>query len=68
MQQEIEIYGGIRSYVLYATVLLLREGQRIFDEPIVASHDAMHYMHLHGFISGVLISCVGNTIVEYCIV
>ena len=53
---------------MYCTLLLLREGQRIFDEPIVASHETMHYMHLRGSICNVLIPCVGNTIVEYCIV
>ena len=50
---------------MYCTLLLLREGQRIFDEAIVASHEAMHYMHLRGSISSVLISCVGNTIVLF---
>ena len=50
---------------MYCMLLLLREGHRIFDEPIVASHEAMH---LRGSISSVLIPCVGNTIVEYCIV
>ena len=53
---------------MYCTLLLLREGQRIFDEAIIASHEAMNYMHLRGSISSVLISSVGNTIVEYCIV
>ena len=50
---------------MYYTLLLLREGQRIFDEAIVASHEAMDYMHLRDSISSVLISCVGNTIVEH---
>ena len=48
---------------MYCTLLLLRESQRIFDEPTVANHEAMHYMHLRGSVSSVLISCVGNTII-----
>ena len=52
---------------MYCMLLLLREGQRIFDEPIVARYEAMHYMHLRGSISSLLIPCVGNTIVEYCL-
>ena len=57
-----------KSDHMYCTILLSREGQRIFDEPIVASHEAMHYMHLCGSFITVLIPCVCNTIAEYCIV
>ena len=53
---------------MYYTLLLLKECQRMFDEAIVTSHEAMHYMHLRDSISSVLISCVANTIVEHRIV